>query len=116
MSYIWLLFDSDDTLFDYSLAETKALRSTFENFGQMYRFQYLQIYQLFNRQVWEEFERGETSALELRLKRFRFLFDEICISPHPSSATALLPTSWAGLTMALTPAGSTPPEKPPHCR
>jgi 2-haloacid dehalogenase len=79
MPYTWLLFDADDTLFDYPLAETKALRSTFEHFGQVYRTQYLQIYQVFNRQVWEEFERGDTSAAELRLKRFRLLFDEIGI-------------------------------------
>ena len=80
MSYTWLLFDADDTLFDYPLAEGKALRSTFEHFGQVYRSEYLRIYQIFNRQVWAEFERGATTALELRLKRFRLLFDEIGIS------------------------------------
>ncbi|MGD0751423.1 MAG: YjjG family noncanonical pyrimidine nucleotidase [Anaerolineales bacterium] len=83
MSYLWLLFDADDTLFDYPLAEAKALRSTFEHFGQVYRSQYLQIYQIFNRLVWEEFERGETSAAELRLNRFRLLFDEIGIPLYP---------------------------------
>ena len=80
MSYTWLLFDADDTLFDYPLAEGKALRNTFEYFGQVYRSEYLRIYQVFNQQVWGEFERGETSASELRLKRFRLLFDEIGIS------------------------------------
>jgi 2-haloacid dehalogenase len=83
MPYTWLLFDADDTLFDYQLAETKALRITFEHFGQVYRFQYLQIYQVINRQVWEGYERGETSASELRLKRFRLLFEEIGISLDP---------------------------------
>jgi 2-haloacid dehalogenase len=77
MSYSWLLFDADDTLFDYPLAEGKALRRTFEDFGQVYRSEYLRIYQVFNRQVWEEFERGETTAEELRLKRFCLLFEEI---------------------------------------
>jgi 2-haloacid dehalogenase len=77
MPYTWLLFDADDTIFDYPLAEGKALRSTFEHFGQVYRSEYLRIYQVFNRQVWAEFERGETSAAELRLKRFRLLFSEI---------------------------------------
>jgi 2-haloacid dehalogenase len=77
MPYTWLLFDADDTLFDYPLAEGKALRNTFEHFGQVYRSEILRLYQIFNRQVWREFERGETSAQELRLKRFRLLFDEI---------------------------------------
>jgi YjjG family noncanonical pyrimidine nucleotidase len=83
MSYTWLLFDADDTLFDYPLAEGKALRSTFEHFGQVYRSEYLRIYQIFNRQVWAEFERGETSAAELRLKRFRLLFGEIDLPLDP---------------------------------
>jgi len=83
MSYTWLLFDADDTLFDYPLAETKALRSTFEQFGQVYRSEYLRIYQVFNRQVWEKFELGETSATELRLKRFRLLFNEIGMPLDP---------------------------------
>ena len=82
--YIWLLFDADDTLFDYPLAEGKALRSTFEHFGQVYRSEFLRIYQVFNRQVWAEFERGETTAAELRLKRFRLLFDEIGLPLDPS--------------------------------
>ena len=83
MPYTWLLFDADDTLFDYPLAEGKALRSTFEDFGQVYRSEYLRIYQIFNRQVWAEFERGETSSTELRLKRFRLLFEEIGVSLDP---------------------------------
>ena len=83
MAYTWLLFDADDTLFDYPLAEGKALHSTFEHFGQVYRSEYLRIYQVFNRQVWTEFERGETTAAELRLKRFRLLFDEIVVSLEP---------------------------------
>lgn len=83
MSYTWLLFDADDTLFDYPLAEGKAMRSTFEQFGQVYRSEYLRIYQVFNRQVWAEFERGETSAAELRLKRFHMLFQETGIPLDP---------------------------------
>jgi 2-haloacid dehalogenase len=83
MSYTWLLFDADDTLFDYPLAEGKALRNTFEHFGQVYRSEYLRIYQVFNRQVWGEFERGETTASELHLKRFRLLFDELGVALDP---------------------------------
>jgi len=31
MKYQWLLFDVDGTLFDYDLAETKALQGTFND-------------------------------------------------------------------------------------
>ena len=112
MPYTWLLFDADDTLFDYPLAEGKALRNTFEHFGQVYRSEYLRIYQVFNRQVWGEFERGETTASELRLKRFRLLFDEIGVALDPpdfsqrylenlAQASDLFPGA-AGLLQALT--------------
>jgi 2-haloacid dehalogenase len=43
----------------------------------VYRSEILRLYQVFNRQVWGEFERGETTPQELRLKRFQLLFDEI---------------------------------------
>ena len=83
MTYSWLLFDADDTLFDYPKAESGALRTTFEHFGQVYRSEILRIYQVFNRQVWGEFERGEILPQDLRLKRFRLLFDELQVSLDP---------------------------------
>ncbi len=92
MSYTWLLFDADDTLFDYPRAEGAALRTTFEYFGQVYRSEILRLYQIFNRQVWSEFERGQIAPQELRLKRFRLLFDEIHLSldPHDFSQRYLV--------------------------
>lgn len=85
MKYSWLLFDADDTLFDYPKAEDGALRITFEHFGQEYRPDYLNIYHIFNQQVWHEFERGETTSQELRVKRFRLFFNEIHISLEPEA-------------------------------
>ena len=82
-SYTWLLFDADDTLFDYPAAESGALQTTFEHFGQVYRSEILRIYQIYNRQVWNEFERGEILPQDLRLKRFRLLFDEIQVPLDP---------------------------------
>ena len=83
MTYTWLLFDADDTLFDYPIAEGNALRATFDHFGQVYRTEYLRLYQIFNRQVWVEFERGQTTSQELRLKRFNLLFTEIQVPLDP---------------------------------
>jgi len=75
MSYDWLLFDADDTLFDYPRAEMAALRTTLEQFGVHYRPHYLTGYQKFNRQVWGELERGEVDPVTLRAKRFRLFFE-----------------------------------------
>jgi 2-haloacid dehalogenase len=77
MPYTWLLFDADDTLFDYSRAETSALQGTFEELGMAFEPEFLNIYKRYNQQVWQEFERGHITTLELRIKRFRLLFTEI---------------------------------------
>lgn len=83
MKYLWLLFDADDTLFDYPKAEAKALQGTFGQLGLSYRSDYLPIYHKYNQQVWREFEQSLLTTLELRTKRFRLLFTEIGIVSDP---------------------------------
>ncbi len=76
--YELILFDLDGTLFDYEKAEGYALKKSMERFGIDYKFpSYLEKYRTINREVWREFERGETSLDELKLKRFKVLFDEL---------------------------------------
>ena len=77
MKYPCLLFDADDTLFDFPRAEADALQWTLEQSGVTYQPGYAGLYSKFNQQVWREFERGETTSLELREKRFRLFFDEL---------------------------------------
>jgi 2-haloacid dehalogenase len=76
MKYSWLLFDADDTLFDFPRAAANALKWTFEQSGLPFQREFPGLYSRFNQQVWEEFERGEITQQELRLKRFRLFFDE----------------------------------------
>ena len=105
MSYNWLLFDADDTLFDYPKAEAVALRRTFEYFGQVFRTEILRLYHVFNRQVWSEFERGEIVPQELRLKRFRLLFDEIHSPLDPQDFSQRYLENLAGTSDLLPGAG-----------
>ena len=83
--YTWLLFDADDTLFDYPRAEAQALQTTLEQSGVRFQPEYLSLYQGYNRQVWGEFERGEIDPLELRTKRFRLLFAATGLACDPDS-------------------------------
>ena len=83
MKYLWLLFDADDTLFDYPKAEAKALFWTLEQLGFSYRSDYLPIYHKHNQQVWREFEQGLLTPLQLRTKRFQLLFAEIGLISDP---------------------------------
>src|SRR5512138_1423736 len=89
MKYSWLLFDADDTLFDYPKAEAKALDWTFQEAGIAYLPDYLPVYHKYNRQVWKELEQGTLTPLELRSKRFRLLFDELNIPMDPAVFSSL---------------------------
>jgi YjjG family noncanonical pyrimidine nucleotidase len=83
MTYQWLLFDADNTLFDFNVAEVKALENSFAEFGYAYNGTTGDTYRAINKQVWEQLERGEISATELRTARFSRLFDAIGIQGEP---------------------------------
>ncbi|MEI6289904.1 MAG: YjjG family noncanonical pyrimidine nucleotidase [Chloroflexota bacterium] len=77
--YKWLLFDVDDTLFDFEKTESNALIWTLKDFEIEFNTSYPPLYAKYNQQVWQEFERGELSALALREKRFRLFFDALSL-------------------------------------
>lgn len=75
LKYNWLLFDADETLFDFATAESRALSATLEQAGLPFEPGFASIFRQFNQQVWHELERGEITRAELRVKRFRLFFD-----------------------------------------
>ena len=83
MTYQWLLFDADNTLFDFNLAEVKALENAFTDFGYRYNGTTGDTYRAINKQVWEQLEKGTITAAELRTARFSQLFDAIGIQGEP---------------------------------
>ncbi len=89
MKYSWLLFDADDTLFDFPKAETNALRWTLEQSGLPLQPEFAGLYEKSNRQVWQEFERGQITSQELRVKRFRLFLDAAGLSADPEIVSPL---------------------------
>ncbi len=77
MKYKWLLFDADNTLFDFDQAETKALEKTFWHTGHAFDINFIDIYRRINKQIWQEFERGEIKQSELKVKRFAMFLEAI---------------------------------------
>ena len=77
MTYKWLLFDADRTLFDYDRGEANALREAFEAFGISFYPDIVTRYGVINNAVWEIFEKGGIDQVSLRTRRFELLFDEI---------------------------------------
>lgn len=76
MSYQVVLFDADDTLFDFSQAEAYALNNTCSQFGLESNPNLADSYRQLNQQLWDEFEKGLIDQATLRVERFNRLFKE----------------------------------------
>ena len=83
MKYPFLLFDADNTLFDFDAAERTAHRRLCETYGLAYSDEGYQLYHRCNAALWREFDRGECTKDFLLVERFRLrqldwrLFGEI---------------------------------------
>jgi 2-haloacid dehalogenase len=73
-SYSWVMFDADNTLFDFDLAEQQALVAAFERLAIPFKAEYGQLYHRINAEIWSEFEQGRISSADLRVERFARLF------------------------------------------
>jgi len=74
MKYHWLLFDLDNTLFDFDAASHYALETTFRDFGIDPSEEHKSIYYKINHKCWTDFENGKLDFATLRNIRFqRFL-------------------------------------------
>jgi 2-haloacid dehalogenase len=81
--YPWLLFDADDTLFDYGRAETEALVGAFEAEGMPFQPAWLPVYQRVNAAAWRALEEGRVTAARLRVMRFEQLAAELGVALDP---------------------------------
>lgn len=85
MKYDVILFDADQTLFDFEKSEKFALEKTIEKLGFTYNEQdHLRIYHEVNKKIWKEFELGEITQEELKVERFNRFKDMISWDFKPS--------------------------------
>lgn len=68
--YKYLLFDLDDTLFDFKAAEAMGIRKTFELFGIDCSEKTIELYSAINDSFWKRFEKGEISRSDIYEGRF----------------------------------------------
>lgn len=77
MNYRWLLFDADDTLFDFHSAQDFSLTKTMLHFGMEPTPERKQRFKAINAGLWADFDRGEISQEALVVERYaRFLAQE----------------------------------------
>lgn len=78
MNYELLLFDADDTLFDFQASESQALRQTFEAFGLEYiEATHLPLYKEINKPLWAGAEAGTFDLSKLNDTRFSILVETL---------------------------------------
>ena len=72
--YDYVLFDADNTLFDFDRAEAEALRTTLAEYGLPVTPETEEVYLAVNRALWAQFDRGEV-VYEARNVLRRFCWD-----------------------------------------
>ncbi len=80
MNYEVIIFDADETLFNFKKSEKYALKNTMIEFGIDYDENYhLKVYKDINTLIWKEFENGLIIQRDLNIERFKRLLSKLNI-------------------------------------
>ena len=80
MKYKVLIFDADETLFDFKKAEKEAFKETIIEFGIDYDESYhFETYKVINSAIWKELEQGLITQSKLKIERFKRLSNKLQI-------------------------------------
>lgn len=84
-----VLFDLDDTIFDFKMSERLALTKTLLKLRIEPKDYIISQYSKYNISQWKRLELGEITREEVKVNRYRLLFDEFGIDASPELATAV---------------------------
>lgn len=80
MKYEIIIFDADETLFDFKKSESYAFKNTMCEFNIKYNENYhLKLYSDINSAIWKKFEIGLITQEELKVERFKRLSNTLNI-------------------------------------
>lgn len=86
MIYSTLLFDLDDTLFDFLASEKHAIKLLISDYGIDPTEEQHRLYSAINASKWKKLERGELTRNELGIERFADFFEQVGIDVDPAEA------------------------------
>lgn len=92
MSYRYLLFDADGTLFDFEKTEQQAFCDTMQKFGIPFTPEQFEMYRLINIHYWKQLEKGLITKEALLPKRYQDYLERIGrtdLSPESLNETYL---------------------------
>lgn len=84
-----ILFDLDDTIFDFKESERAALTKTLIKLNVEPTEYIIKQYSKYNISQWKRLELGEISREEVKVNRYRLLFDELGLDISPKLATSV---------------------------
>lgn len=85
MNYPYLLFDADDTLFDFPAASSRAFAAMCEAHGLPDSAETRRLYHEINLELWAAFDRGEVSKDFVTLERFVRFLEALGLSRDPAA-------------------------------
>ncbi|OAV44999.1 YjjG family noncanonical pyrimidine nucleotidase [Lewinella sp. 4G2] len=88
MKYKWLLFDADNTLWDFSAAEAAALEKVLLSTDIVWSQDVLADYRTINHKAWSDYEAGVLPKSQLRTIRFKRLLEAYQVD-HPAEELSL---------------------------
>lgn len=84
-----IIFDLDDTLFDFSKAEREAVERTLTELGINVCENHLNRYSEINLAQWKLLEQGKLTRDEVKVRRYELLFKEFNINQDAAQTTAI---------------------------
>lgn len=84
-----VLLDLDDTILDFKMSERIALTKTLNEFGIEADDYIISQYSKYNLSQWKRLEKGEITRQQVKVNRYKLLFDEMGIDLSPEKATAV---------------------------
>lgn len=91
--YKYLLFDADNTIFDFSKAEYNSFKATCAEFGVEFSEELYHSYSVINDALWKKLEKNEIKLEVLKTERFRQLLTEK-LGHEDNDATLDLAGNW----------------------
>lgn len=85
----FVFIDLDDTILDFKEAEKEALVKMLKTFDIKPNDYIVKRYSYYNLTQWKRLERGEITRQQVKINRYKLLFDELGIDISPESATAV---------------------------
>ncbi|MBV7415244.1 pyrimidine 5'-nucleotidase [Aeromonas encheleia] len=86
-SYDWVLFDLDETLLDFPVAQ--ALEQTLQIYGVTPSAPKMAQYHELNHRLWQQYNSGEIDATHLQQTRFSLFAEQVDVAPMAMNDTFL---------------------------